>query len=315
MTKLLRSASSTNAHKDMDRRSLLRAFGAAFAAAPLAKLIGCAPAGMVGDAGADAAGADAALDAMTADAMTADAAASGWITGGTARITGTYADPFTAPGGTACSLICQTTIGPCHTTSPMREDVSNGLDGLPVLLSLRVLDERCQPAANTIVEIWHTNYKGIYSGMINTMCNSAAEDRAAEYFRGYVRTDANGVAKFKTCYPGWYRGRAVHIHVRVMSGDYMAADNATASVITQVLFTDELVRQVFNDVALYRTFGQPDTLLTTDNVVGAIADKTPYVLDISQASDGVMLASKTLIVRATGSSSTLCSAGAMGMMG
>lgn len=292
----------------MDRRGLLRAFGAVFAAAPLAKLIGCAPGGVTGDAGSDAA-----LDAVTTDAIvTGDSAVSGWITGGTARITGAYADPFTAPGGTACSLVCQTTIGPCHTTSPMREDVSNGIDGLPVLLSLRVLDERCQPIANSIVEIWHTNYKGIYSGMINTMCNSAAEDRAAEYFRGYVRTDASGVAKFKTCYPGWYRGRAVHIHVRVMSGEYMAADNAAASVITQVLFTDELVRQVSNDVALYRAFGQPDTLLTTDNVVGAIADKTPYVLDVSQASDGVMLASKTLIVRGAGSTSTLCSAGSMG---
>jgi protocatechuate 3,4-dioxygenase beta subunit len=33
--------------------------------------------------------------------------------------------------------------------------------------------------------------------------------------RGIQRTDANGVATFRTVYPGWYQGRTVHIHVKV----------------------------------------------------------------------------------------------------
>jgi protocatechuate 3,4-dioxygenase beta subunit len=31
-------------------------------------------------------------------------------------------------------------------------------------------------------------------------------------------SDASGRVRFKTIYPGWYAGRAVHIHVRVRAG-------------------------------------------------------------------------------------------------
>jgi protocatechuate 3,4-dioxygenase beta subunit len=33
--------------------------------------------------------------------------------------------------------------------------------------------------------------------------------------RGIQRTNADGIATFKTVYPGWYSGRTVHIHVKV----------------------------------------------------------------------------------------------------
>jgi protocatechuate 3,4-dioxygenase beta subunit len=36
--------------------------------------------------------------------------------------------------------------------------------------------------------------------------------------RGIQRTDAKGLATFATVYPGWYQGRAVHIHVKVHVG-------------------------------------------------------------------------------------------------
>lgn len=309
----------------MDRRRMLRAMGAVLAVAPLAKLVGCASPNPSGDGGADAgadamSSADATLEdaiadsASAADAVVSEASAGAWATGGTRVIATSYPDPFSAPGS-VCELICQTTIGPCHTLSPLRQDVSDSLDGIPMRLALRILDEACNPIPNAIVEIWHTNYKGIYSGNINTMCNSAAEDRAAQYFRGYQRTDANGRVDFNTCFPGWYSSRAVHIHVRVMSGDYNASDSAAASVITQLLFTDELIQQIFSQVSLYSAFGQPDTLLARDNVVGSVTDKSPYLLDISRMSDGVMLASKTMIVKNATSGSTVCSVGGMGGMG
>ncbi|MFO0560627.1 MAG: hypothetical protein U0269_21610 [Polyangiales bacterium] len=75
------------------------------------------------------------------------------------------------------------------------------------------------------------------------------------------------------------------------------------------------MQEVFSQVPLYAAFGQPDTLLARDNVVGSISDRTPYVLDIARMSDGVMLGSKTLIVKNASSSTELCSAGAMGMGG
>lgn len=295
----------------MDRRRVLRAIGAAAALAPFAKLLGCGPVSVVGSS--DGGDAGSSSDASASDALVSTDAGL-WITGGTSVIAASYPDPFSSPGS-ACSLICQTTIGPCHTLSPQRQDVSDGWNGVPLRLSLRILDEQCAPIPNAIVEIWHTNYKGIYSGNINTMCNTAAEDRAAQYFRGYQRTDANGRVDFNTCFPGWYTSRAVHIHVRVMSGDYNASDSAAASVVTQMLFTDALVQEIFSQVPLYAAFGQPDTLLARDNVIGSVSDRTPYILDVARMSDGVMLGSKTVIVKNATSSTALCSVGGMGMGG
>lgn len=327
----------------ISRRSILHLLGAALVAAPVVNLMGCssdadgAPSGDagLGDAGADAGGitdtgavdaggaadlgatVDAGADVATAtDVATVTDAGGAWITGGTAVMGSAYPDPFTTSPGTACTLHCQATIGPCHTTSPERVDVSDGNDGIPVRMSFRVLDDSCNPVPNAIVEIWHTNYRGVYSGQINTMCNRDAVDRAAMYFRGYQRTDAEGKVHFNSCFPGWYSGRAVHVHLRVMTGDYNAADNAQATVITQMLFTDEMIRQIFSEVPLYSAFGQPNTLLASDNVIGGTADKTPYLFDVSRASDGVMLASKTLIVRAS-TATSLCSlqGSGGGMMG
>jgi protocatechuate 3,4-dioxygenase beta subunit len=38
------------------------------------------------------------------------------------------------------------------------------------------------------------------------------------FLRGGVLTDALGVAAITTVFPGWYRGRCVHIHIKVPHG-------------------------------------------------------------------------------------------------
>jgi len=261
-----------------------------------------------GDAGADAgadalaeAGADVvAADVATADVATADVAAGAWATGG---------------AGTACALLCETTIGPCHTTSPMRMDVSDGVDGIPVRLALRVVDEQCRPVANAIVEIWRTNSRGTYSGNINTMCNTTAADRAAMFFRGYLRTDADGRVDFNTCFPGWYSGRAIHIHVRVMTGDYNAADSAGSVVVTQLFFPEDVIQGVFSGVPLYSARGQPDTAAAVDNVIGGTTDRARYTCDVQRTAEGVMFASKTLIVRSSTAVANCATQGSGMMMG
>lgn len=269
------------------RRRLLQLGGTALIAGQAGLLTACSPS------------AGAAAGATGAATASATASTQGWASGGTALIAkaGALPNPFAAKPGHACELTCEATIGPCHTTSPERRDISDGWDGLPLCLMLRVLDENCQPVPGVIVEIWHTNHTGGYSGQIQRMCNNNQDDVAKQFFRGYQRTDAAGIARFDTCYPGWYRGRAVHIHVRVMTGDYLADDRAPASVITQFLFSDELNQQIFASHAAYAPYGQPDTTLETDGVMGGQADKSPYILDVQRLTNGVMLASKDLIVR------------------
>ncbi|MCC7541252.1 MAG: intradiol ring-cleavage dioxygenase [Deltaproteobacteria bacterium] len=229
-----------------------------------------------------------------------------WATGGTAAMIARdrYPNPFAGSGGSSCVVTCGATLGPCHTTSPERRDVSDGWDGLPVRLALRVVDERCDPVPDAIVEIWHTSPRGIYSGQIAAICNTDAEDRAAGYFRGYLRTDADGRVDFDTCFPGWYPGRAIHVHYRVMTGAYDPADSAPAEVISQLFFDDALVSELFGSEPVYREFGQPDTTNGTDGVLGR-ADPTPYVCDIARLPDGAMQASKTIVLRSVGAACTI----------
>lgn len=186
------------------------------------------------------------------------------------------------------------TIGPCHAESPERRDVSDGWDGLPLRLALRLVDAQCRPVEGAVVEIWHTNYTGGYSGRIAAMCNNDEDDLDKRFFRGCQRADAAGRVDFDTCYPGWYRGRAVHIHLRVTTG---ADDRAVSSITTQLLFSDDANRAIFATHPLYRGFGGPDTTLAGDGVVGAEADFAPWLFDIRRMDDGVAFASKTLVIR------------------
>ena len=224
-------------------------------------------------------------------------AAASWRSGGTASISAAARamNPFAATAR-SCTLTCEATIGPCHTQSPQRVDVSDGWNGLPVHMVLRVVDTACQPIADAIVEIWHTNYTGGYSGHIVAMCNNNQADLSQQFFRGYQRSDAQGMVHFDTCFPGWYRGRANHVHLRVMKGDYQADDRAQAWAVTQLLFPDALNEAIFSKQPLYQAQGQPDTTLEQDNVVGNETNTSPYLFDVRNV-DGVMVASKTLTLR------------------
>jgi len=223
-----------------------------------------------------------------------------WATGGTARIDAAVrnTNPFLDAAATTCRLACEATIGPCHTLSPERADISDGWDGLPMHVQLRIVDEQCRPVQGAIVEIWHTNHTGGYSGHIVQMCNNDQADVKRQFFRGWQRTDAQGVVRFDSCFPGWYRGRANHVHLRVLKGDYDPSDAAASWLTSQLMFPDALNTEIFGSAPLYRDHGQPDTTLATDNVLGAEPDPSPYLFDVRNAG-GVMLASKTLAIRSS----------------
>jgi protocatechuate 3,4-dioxygenase beta subunit len=101
--------------------------------------------------------------------------------------------------------------------SDIRSDTSDGSvqDGIPLRLFLHVYDVdgggSCAPISDAKVDIWHANSQGVYSGV------GDAGTGQNNYLRGYQMTDGNGTAQFTTIYPGWYEGRAIHIHVKVRS--------------------------------------------------------------------------------------------------
>ena len=205
-----------------------------------------------------------------------------------------YPDPFTS-APTSCLVVDSTTEGPCTTSTDIdREDVSEGWDGLPVRFALRIVDSSCNPLSGVTVKIWHTNYEGIYSGQTPNprMCNDNNSSYIAQDFmRGVQTTDSNGVVYFDTCFPGWYNGRAVHIHFQVKSG-------SRSYRVSQLFFPEATTSEIFSTHPVYSSFGQPDTVFSTDNIMRNIAtsDWPLHTMEVSRMSDGAMLASKTVAV-------------------
>lgn len=269
------------------RRRALQALGLGIATIPTLKLTGC---GSETGAGPDAAGGDD-PDSSAGSGDNCGAAASAWASGGTAAMIAKscYPDPFTEV--TSCALLCATTAGPCTAPTSARVDVSDGITGLPVRLALKIVTaDTCTPVAGAVVEIWHTQRTGVYSGQTPSpgFCSGTdAEAPTKNYFRGTQTTDANGRVDFDTCFPGWYPGRCIHIHVGVTIG-------GTSYVVTQLFFPDSLNQQIFASHPEYSQFGQPNTSNAADGIYGAAG-----LVETARMSDGAMLAWKVIGIRAS----------------
>jgi hypothetical protein len=118
-----------------------------------------------------------------------------------------------ASGAVTCILQPELTEGPYYIDGEkVRRNITEGKPGAKLMLRLIVVDaSTCTPIKGAAVDIWHADAAGVYSGF-----GAGASSRT--FLRGVQKTDANGLAMFQTVYPGWYPGRAVHIHVKVHVG-------------------------------------------------------------------------------------------------
>jgi protocatechuate 3,4-dioxygenase beta subunit len=119
-----------------------------------------------------------------------------------------------ASGLLTCVLSPEMTEGPYYLEGDkVRHDLREGRPGVVLDLRTTVLDvSTCKPIRGAAVDIWHCDANGVYSGF-------AREGTEGEgWLRGIQRTNAKGVADFRTIYPGWYPGRTVHIHLSVYLG-------------------------------------------------------------------------------------------------
>jgi protocatechuate 3,4-dioxygenase beta subunit len=101
---------------------------------------------------------------------------------------------------------------------------------------LRVNSRGCAPFQGALVDVWHCNASGIYSGVRDY--NFVTTGR--KFLRGCQIADENGDARFVTIYPGWYSGRTVHVHFKIRS-----AVKANYEFTSQLYFDDALSDQVF----------------------------------------------------------------------
>ncbi len=193
--------------------------------------------------------------------------------GATAAATSVATPAEAAAAGTTlptCIVSPALTEGPYFIDEQLnRSDIRvNSVDGsvvagASVQLAVRVSQisaDGCRPLAGATVDIWHCDALGVYSGVSD---NSQGFDiTGGDFLRGNQVTDPSGLAQFTTIFPGWYRGRAVHIHFKVRAA---ATDNQTYEFTSQMFFEEALANQVLAQEP-YASKGQPDTSNASDGI-------------------------------------------------
>jgi protocatechuate 3,4-dioxygenase beta subunit len=155
-----------------------------------------------------------------------------------------------APARPACIVTPEQTEGPYFSDlrlgrSDIRSDPTDRAikQGVPLVLTLRVHGiegGRCAPLPGAIVDVWHCDADGVYSDAVD----STFDTRGKKFLRGYQVTDANGVVRFTTIYPGWYPGRAVHVHFKVRTKSTTAKTGRGTEFTSQLYFPNSVTEQV-----------------------------------------------------------------------
>lgn len=230
-----------------------------------------------------------------------------WASGGTASVDPDhYPDPFADAPAPRCTLTCAAVLGPCYAPAATTElDISEGVAGLPTLFALRfVRAEDCAPVAGLRVELWATDRHGRYSGPTTrgggadepSTTGQCHDDTATEarFQRGERTTDSAGVVRFHGVFPGWYPGRAIHLHLRVFEA-------GTELLTTQLYLDDALGDAVYLDHPDYRDRpgdgsdgGPVRTRMADEHHTLDLAD---YTMATERTASGALLASMDLALR------------------
>lgn len=155
--------------------------------------------------------------------------------------------------------------------SDIRVDPVDGSvqDGVKLALRFVVVssDDDCGPVRGAQVDVWHANASGLYSD------EAANGTSGHKYLRGYQVTGADGIAEFVTVFPGWYSGRAIHIHFKIRKDGY--------EFTSQLFFDESTIASVMARSA-YSSRGTPDTDNDADNIYGSDGSE----LTVGLKSDG-----------------------------
>lgn len=135
-----------------------------------------------------------------------------------------------------CAVTNSETAGPFPTNNPEdleRIDITGDRTGVDLAINIVVRDvnNSCAVLEDAIVDIWHCDAAGNYSeyggsGMQSTNYQSY------HFLRGRQVSDADGVVKFQSIFPGWYNGRSTHIHVHIYNA------TGTSLLVTQIAFPE-----------------------------------------------------------------------------
>ena len=186
----------------------------------------------------------------------------------------------------SCLLTADQLEGPFFVRGPVRGDIREDRSGLPLTLRMQVVEaDGCRPVAGAVVEVWHCDAAGVYSGYpehltrrpFDTFRYLGGIDTHKEpvndrtFLRGAQTTGPDGVVEFRTIFPGWYEPRVPHVHAKVLVDDVNRLD-------AQFYFPDDFARDVFATHPDYAPHGVSPYALHNDLILGARPDATGLLL-------------------------------------
>jgi protocatechuate 3,4-dioxygenase beta subunit len=170
----------------------------------------------------------------------------------------------TASGGSSCTVSPTETAGPFPSKSPsslVASDIRSDRTGVPLQVRITVNNRNagCVALSSAIVDIWHCDKDGYYSEYGGTGMQTA-NFTSVHFLRGRQVTDVNGLVTFTSIFPGWYPGRAPHIHVHIYDA------SGTSLLVTQIAFPTDVCNTVYTQATSFYTKGTQDTSNAGDSI-------------------------------------------------
>lgn len=191
--------------------------------------------------------------------------------------------------------------GPFYLQSPFRSDVREDREGVPLHLLIEVVDvETREPVRNALVDIWHCDADGIYSGYPEGSAHDFAESlkftgvkgmlggvhvehvNDRRFLRGVQQTDEDGIVVFQTIFPGWYEPRATHIHFKVIV-------NNVEHLTSQLYFDQDLCDDIYTTVEPYSKHGKDPYTVENDMAMRDLKDVDGVLLSPNWRDDKTVL--------------------------
>lgn len=194
-------------------------------------------------------------------------------------------------GDGSCAVSPSETKGPFPIKTPSQlvlENIKSDRVGVALLINLVIENKNnnCAPLAGVLVDVWHCDKDGNYSEYGGTSMQQT-DYTLVHFLRGRQTSNAKGEVSFISIYPGWYQGRAPHVHVEVLSS------SGSSLLVTQIAFPENVSSTVYSSTN-YAAHGQADTSNTKDNVFSdSLSDELATLT--GNLTDGYTL-SKTITV-------------------
>lgn len=163
-----------------------------------------------------------------------------------------------------CTVTNSETEGPFpnkNASSLVMTNIRGDRNGVVMTMEIAIknVNASCSALSNVLVDVWHCDAQGNYSQYGGTNMQSTNYTNV-NWLRGRQTTDTDGKVGFTSIFPGWYSGRAPHVHVHV----YTSAGRSL--LVTQIAFPKTICDNVYTNASDYKSKGLQDTTNERDNV-------------------------------------------------